>query len=409
MTDATANSLMNETPSNGWMDWLDHSMTRVVFLAFMVWVIFFPEHNFDVVLAENFVQDIEDQEKWSSGGNLNRRFAFLSAAVVGVISLLLGRGQRFRINLPVVLIATYVLWAGAVGTEVFFGKFVPYRGSYRFAGPVHPNIQAATLAMGCLAAFTMTRIKPKFSSVFFGIFGVLFLFLVLTKCRSATLCVPVCIGMMWLTAQSTQKILIGTFLAFWAIGTVVLLVQITGFDPIAEFEEILLLGRKEETGESLTGRLPLWEDLSTYIARKPVQGFGYGAFWTPRHINEIAGSQEWVISEAHSSYFDTMLQLGIVGCFLMALTAVTTFFYSAITFRRTLKPEYLFLVGGVFFCLVRGFTESGLSGPSGGTSFMFLAIAAHSGVPNQKLIDTNTDANNDKISIPSTPNPPSIS
>jgi len=462
MTNVPANSLI-EAPSgnSALMDFLSHSATRVLFLAFMTALVFFPEHNFDIALAENFVTDIEDQEKWSSGGNFTRRFAFLSCAAVGMLSLILGRGQRFRMNLPVFLIAIYVLWTGAsltwsidrpatvrrytlmlccvigcfgfcrftkvkdvvlaavivsivylifgVATEIVFGKFSPHHGGYRFSGTVHPNIQGATLAMGCIAAYTMTRIKPKFKTLFYGAFGVLFVFLVLTKCRSATLMVPVCMGMIWLVAQPTQKILIWTFLGFWFIGFVVFLVQVTGFDPIAEFEEILLLGRKEETGESLTGRLPLWEDLSTYISRQPVQGYGYGAFWTPRHINDIAGSQQWVISEAHSSYFDTTLQLGLVGLILMSLTSVTTFFYSAITFRRTLKPEYLFLIGGVFFCIVRGFTESRVNDPASVSTFLFLAIASHSWVPTQKLIDTTTEANNDTKSFSGSQNPPSIS
>ena len=459
MTQAPTHNLMEST-TDGLMELLSRPLSKVLFLAFMVAFLFLPGHTINMILTENFVLDIEDQEKWSSGGNNFRRLAFLSCAAIGMISLLLGRGQRFRVNLPVVFIGMYVLWTGAsitwsidrpatirryilmlccvigcfgfcrflrvkdvvlacviltialltlgVGAEMFYGKFVPHRGGYRFAGTVHPNIQAATLAMGCIAAFTMTRIEPKLKSVFFGIFGVLFMFLVLTKCRSATLSVPVCIGMMWVASQSTQKILLGTFLAFWCLGTVIFLVQVTGFDPIAEFEEILLMGRKEETGESLTGRLPLWEDLSNYISLKPIQGYGFGAFWTPRHINDIAGSQQWVISEAHSSYFDTTLQLGLVGCFLMASTALTTFFYSAVTFRKTMKPEYLFLVGGVCFCIVRGFTESRVNDPASVSTFQFLAIAAHSWIPTQKLIDTNTEAANDVEPVSRPQNPPTI-
>ena len=452
MTQAPTHGLIGEAPNNGLMELLNRPISKVLFMAFMVAVVFLPGHTINMILSENFVLDIDVQEKWSSGGNLTRRLAFLSVAAVGVISLLLGRGQKFRLNLPVVLIGLYVLWCGAsiawstdrpatirryvlmlccvigcfgfcrfvkvkevvlaavvltlallalgVGAEIFFGKFVPYRGAYRFAGTVHPNIQGATLAIGCIASYTMTRVEPKFKSVFWGIFGVLFLFLVLTKCRSATLSVPVCIGVIWLAAQPTHKILLGLFIGFWFLSFFVLICQVTGFDPIAEYEEILLLGRKEETGESLTGRLPLWEDLNTYISFKPMQGYGFGAFWTPRHINDIAGSQQWVISEAHSSYYDTTLQLGIVGCILMVSTALTTFFYSAITFRRTLKPEYLFLIGGTFFCIARAFTESRVNDPGSCSTFLFLAIAAHSWVPIGKTIGANEEAANDTEPVP---------
>ena len=154
--------------------------------------------------------------------------------------------------------------------------------------------------------------------------------------------------------------------------------MVVGFDPISEYQEILLLGRGEETGSSLTGRLPLWQDLSQYIARRPWQGHGYRAFWNPRHIYEIAVSQQWVISEAHSSYFDCTLQLGLIGCTLFILTEICTLFFAAFWFRNSNEPAYLFLVGGVIFCMARGLTESGMSDPNAPSAFLFLALASHS-------------------------------
>ena len=164
--------------------------------------------------------------------------------------------------------------------------------------------------------------------------------------------------------------------------------MVSGFDPIAEYQEVLLMGRGEETGSSLTGRLPLWQDLSEYISRRPWQGHGYRAFWNPRHIYEIAVSQQWVISEAHSTYMDATLQLGIIGCTLLVLTEFCTLFFAAILFRITKQPGYLFLVGGVVFCLARGSTESGLSDPNAPTAFLFLAVAAHSWNGHLNFIDT---------------------
>lgn len=154
------------------------------------------------------------------------------------------------------------------------------------------------------------------------------------------------------------------------------------------------MGRGEETGSSLTGRLPLWQDLSVYIQSRPWQGHGYGAFWTPRHIYEIAVSQEWVISEAHSSYIDAVLQLGIIGAILLALTEIATFLFAAITFRITKQPAYLFLAGGTFFCLIRGFTESGLGDPAAISAFLFISLAAHTWNGRQKKsIDTDNSVN----------------
>jgi hypothetical protein len=79
---------------------------------------------------------------------------------------------------------------------------------------------------------------------------------------------------------------------------------------------------------------------------------------------------------------------------LLLMSALSIFFYSAITYRKTMQPGYLFLVGGVAFCIIRGFTESGLNGSSPITAFLFLALAAHSwngdGIPP----DTNHNLNN---------------
>ena len=431
-------------------EWMSSPTIAVALLSVLTFGLFFvaDRHNFQIARTDAFVMDIEDQESWSSGGSADRQIAFLGCATLGVLSVLLGRGQTFRLNLPTILVALYILWAGAsytwsidpgvtakryilmlccvigcfgfcrfvqvkdvvqatvfvttaflilgVATEVVFGKFRPYVGDYRFAGTLHPNIQSLNLAMGCIAAYTMTRIKPESKKLFYGFFAVLLLFLVLTKCRSATLTVPVVIMIIWFTAQPTKYILAGLISLFWLVSIASLFCLVSGFDPISEYQEVILLGRGEETGESLTGRLPLWEQLSSdYIFYRPFWGHGFGAFWSPRHITDVADAQQWTISEAHSSYIEATLQVGIGGATIMVLAGLSTFFYAAFTFRRTLRPEYLFLVGGVFFAMVRGFTECGLSRPTGGFAYLFMALAAHSWHAPTKLIDTNSSVDND--------------
>jgi len=436
MSDISTSRLIGDTGNqsgSALIQWMFSPVVLSVFLAFMIGTTFFiSEHSLVMSknLSENFVAEIEDQESWADGGNKFRQISFLSCAAVGALSLIFGRAGNFRVNLPVLLVIAYILWAGAsatwsldrgttvrryilvlcccigclgfsrflsvkdavfaamlvsvgylvigIGAEIVCGTFAPHTGQYRFSGTVHPNIQAATLATGCIAAYSMARIKPNARTIYYGIFGFLFLFLVLTKCRSATGAVPVALGIIWFVAQPTRNIAIITVAGFWLLSSIVLLCIVTDFNPITANSDVLLLGRAEETGSSLTGRLPLWEDLLEYLSRSPVKGFGFGAFWTPRHIYEIAVSQEWVISEAHSSYLDTALQLGVIGAALFAAIIVSTFLYAAILSRVTKDPAYLFLVGGVFFCLMRGFTESGLTGASPVTAFFFMALAAHS-------------------------------
>ena len=437
MTDSSSNLLLNLLKSR---------MARIVFLAAGVAILFFiSEHTIAMSKTANFVMDIEEQESWAAGGNKLRQLAFLSVAVIGVLSVLLGRMGKFRLTLPVALVFLYVFWAGAsvtwsidsgasirryivmfccvvgcfgfarffevkdvvlaavilpliflvigVAAEIFYGSFRPYLGDYRFAGTIHPNNQAAHLAMGAIAAFTMVRVQPKAKVLYYGAFCILFLFLMLTRCRSATLTVPVALGAVWLISQPSRNIFVGVMGGVWAVAFIGLICLIAGFDPISEYQEVLLMGRGEETGASLTGRLPLWEDLFVYISFEPFFGYGYRAFWTPKHIYEIAESQEWVISEAHSSYMETTLQLGIIGLIMLYFTEVVTFLYTAIHFRKFKRPEYLYLVGGIFFCIVRGFTESGLGDPSAVTAFLFLGIAAHSWNGHAEQIDKTNRSN----------------
>lgn len=430
MSDISKTSLVGESWSTRpLIPSLMTPMALTVFLAAAAAVVFFTEHDVSMSTSLTFVADIENQESWAEGGNRFRQIAFLGCAAIGAVSLLLGRTGKFRLNLPVTLIAFYIIWAGAssqwsidpsttmrryvlvlccvtgcfgfsrflrvqdvvfaavmvsvsylilgVVTEILLGSFRPYIGEYRFAGTLHPNMQAANLAMGSIAAWVMAKVRPQWRQIFLGIFCVLFLFLVLTKCRSATGTVPVALGVIWLASQPVRNIVVGMLAGFWLVASIGLLCMVSGFDPIAEYQEVLLLGRGEETGTSLTGRLPLWDELSRYVVRRPWQGHGYRAFWNPRHIYEIAVSQQWVISEAHSSYMDATLQTGIIGCVLMILTEFCTLFFAAIIFRITKRPEYLFIVGGVFFCIIRGLTESGMSDPNAPSAFLFLAVAAH--------------------------------
>lgn len=410
--------------------WMTSPTFLSAFVATLTAVAFFSEHDITMSKSLSFVADIEAQESWAAGGNKFRQIAFLACAAAGLASLLWGTVGKFRLNLPVILIAFYIAWAGAsvqwsidpgttmrrymvvlccvvgcfgygrflrvqdtvlaalmvslgylalgVATELSFGTFRPHFGEHRFAGTMHPNWQAANLAMGSIAAWVMAKVRPQSKKKYLGLFGLLFLFLVLTKCRSATGAVPVALGVIWLTSQPVPKVVVGALASFWVVASICLACMATGFDPIAEYQEVLLLGRGEETGSSLTGRLPLWQDLSYFISHKPWAGHGYRAFWTPKHIYEIAVSQEWVISEAHSSYVDATLQLGFVGCALLVLSEFCTLFYAAICFRVTKRPAYLFLVGGVVFCLARGLTETGMSGPNAPAAFLFLALSAHS-------------------------------
>lgn len=410
--------------------WVQHPFFRIAALGIACYCIFFiAEHNPTMAKIKNFVMDIEIQEEWSDGGNSLRRLAFLGCAGIGILGLLSGSWRGFRWCLPLFMAAVYVTWCGVsvawsidpgttarryvlvlccvagcigatrfftpreiilatvvtltmflftgIAAELVFGAFRPYHGEYRFAGTLHPNSQAANLSILCIALFTLVRAKANGSFYFLCLLGFATIMLILTKSRTATLAMFVGVGAIWLVSQDNKRIVILGALGLWLVSVLGFLILATGFDPAAEYQDVLLMGRAEETGSSLTGRLPLWSDLSAYISDRPWFGHGFGAFWDARHVYEVSVGQEWVISEAHSSYVESTLQVGLIGCGLMILTGLSALWFSVTNFRASGEPYFLFLLGGVIFCLIRSFSESGLSEPSGFSSALFLIVCSH--------------------------------
>lgn len=52
---------------------------------------------------------------------------------------------------------------------------------------------------------------------------------------------------------------------------------------------------------------------------RPLGGYGYGGFWTARHVIELSRMVPWAPGEAHSMYLDSLLDLGTVGGLALAL------------------------------------------------------------------------------------------
>ena len=133
--------------------------------------------------------------------------------------------------------------------------------------------------------------------------------------------------------------------------------MLSGYDLEGELGRAALLGR-EEQAESLTGRLPIWNELAPFASERFVLGYGYDSFWTPPRIDHVSNELQWPIREAHSAYLDMILSVGIVGL-LILLTAVAFALYRAAErYLRTDEPTYGFLFGLLLFGLVNSGTES---------------------------------------------------
>lgn len=111
---------------------------------------------------------------------------------------------------------------------------------------------------------------------------------------------------------------------------------------------------------TLTGRVPLWELVDSYIGDRPILGYGFQAFWTPGssgawRIWAIVG---WMAPHSHSGIRETLLSLGLIGLILL-LAAISRGLIQGAKLLATERGEgwlWLNVVVGIY--LVMNLTES---------------------------------------------------
>ena len=69
------------------------------------------------------------------------------------------------------------------------------------------------------------------------------------------------------------------------------------------------------TDPTYTGRTEIWAFAVDNIAKKPITGFGYGAFWESVYYGGGADATTWVnrATDAHDGYLNTALESGLPG------------------------------------------------------------------------------------------------
>jgi len=87
--------------------------------------------------------------------------------------------------------------------------------------------------------------------------------------------------------------------------------------------EVLALIGKDPT---LTGRTDIWALLSEAISKKPLLGYGYGAFWVDPlgpsyHIQSVL---EWPVPTAHNGWIDTWLSGGVILIVMFSILLLIT-------------------------------------------------------------------------------------
>lgn len=306
---------------------------------------------------------------WSVDAGLTvRRLIVLTLSLLGLAGWTRLLTPRQSVTALLFIAAGYL--ALGVLCEVGLRTFRPWSGLYRFSGTTHPNTQGILCGMLVVGA-TVRSLEPTHRGRSLLLAALAFGFLILTKSRTTLAAALIAVSAVLWLRWSWARRAAGVFAA--ATAGVGLLLGSLVFRPDAAggVTDTLLMGRTEEA-TTLTGRLPLWEELIGDFAARPLHGFGYGAFWNPDTLFRVAQNQGWQIPHAHNGYFETTLNLGLIGL-LFALAALAAMAWTAFRCDRAVpRLETGWPLGLCVFAAVYSLADAGFALPT----FAAFALAA---------------------------------
>ncbi len=292
---------------------------------------------------------------WSDDRSLTfRRLVIASCFVAGAWGI--GRAWRPMQLVHMVLLLSSLFAISGILAEIYFGTFMAADG-YRFSGFLHPNRQALSCGLFVLAAMTM---KAKTGNHFYWLLAAIgFALLIMTGSRGgAAACAIAVVFQLTLAAPAAQRVawgmlgcmLIGGGLLFFALEP----------NGGRRLEALAKMGRSDALADpkSLTGRIPIWAEMSVGIQQTPAIGHGYAAYWTPQRIHRLSYIHDWEFNNAHSSYLEILLSLGVVG-FTLGMTGVLSVFSRGLQLNAHTPDWGLVFILSVFvMATISGLIES---------------------------------------------------
>jgi O-antigen ligase len=283
------------------------------------------------------------------------------------------------------MLCSAVFLAVGVLTEIALGTFHPGNSSHRLAGTMHPNFQGLNCALLVLTASYLAINSTRHRAILWALTCAGLTGLWMTKSRTPFAALVVAETMFWFVAISWHKKMAALLGAVFVACSLIL---IAGDSVVDRVVQATLLGRENESeGGALTGRVPLWQELSESIARRPWQGYGFNSYWVPQNIEDISESQQWAVSVAHSAYLDLTLGIGLIGAGLSVGVVLCGLMRAFRLDRAMPNMGFGFIAVLLLLALIHGITESAFANPG------FVPLVALSGLAMLALVDPAQYAN----------------
>jgi O-antigen ligase len=379
--------------------WIDYTILTCCFLLII--------HNMDAPLG--YVNPLSIEAYAASSGGLNKQVGAILLFAYGIFALFESRhrGPEITLSMPIVLLGAFFLFAtlslgwssdlrvsagrwfgfatytlagaGAVRrlgskdlvrwyviahcsylflgffNEIRLGTFHPLATSYRYAGINDDNSTGNEAAVLAFSSIAMLR---NCSRVRFYRATLLLALVVLLLTRSRTALMSTIFALLLVYGVLSLRG-IKLFIYLYGLAILVSLPFVLSSLGALDISNSLSMGRKDASHDTLTGRIPLWSELLTgYVDRRPIVGYGYGAFWTRERIEDISNDQGWSIAAAHSIYVDSVLAVGYCGGILY-FSLLLSLFVLSLRIARTNRQDGFFFACVVCAVLLDGFSDSG--------------------------------------------------
>lgn len=300
---------------------------------------------------------------WSHDRTLTaKRLVVFGAMVTGIAATV----KHFTLRDLIFAAGFYGIASYAIGlyAELAANQVIPYGGEgFRLAGAMHPNhlgLTSAVLALSMFYGLTISRRRPR--QILFAM-GLMLALLVLFATRSRTSFAAALLALSLFAALRSrpEHAMAVAFVGLLFVGVVAFLFQSGLLGPVWE---VALMGRDESSVRTLTGRTDIWAFAWNELSADPARiagGFGHDSFWNDRHTDAVSRRVGFTISEAHSAYLESMLNLGIVGVgawLLAILMAGWRWMSEGRTRRGRWRAEAAFSMALLALALSHGLIES---------------------------------------------------
>jgi exopolysaccharide production protein ExoQ len=143
---------------------------------------------------------------------------------------------------------------------------------------------------------------------------------------------------------------------------------------------------------TLTGRTGIWSAVTDSIAKRPLLGYGYQAFWLglEGESYRVILAVSWVLAQAQNGFLDVMLEMGVLGLVIVLLVFGFAFRDGVVCLLRSREDTHLRAVEWyliiVVLTLIYNLDESFLFDPKHLCSLIFLLACVGLKMERQRLL-----------------------